>query len=123
MTLVFYRSSPTIPHVLMLEILLQYSLFECVRVSAGKSLLTKNIPWWILLEGKIKVLFCNLRQGVSCQPPPAPSSPLPWVREGLVIVNHCQADLTHCDPHRTVITRHNVPQLTVNIRAKAKIWS
>ena len=47
---------------------------------------------------------CNFQHGVNCQTGPVPSSPLLLVTDGLVIVNHCQAELTHCDPQRTVIT-------------------
>ena len=52
----------------------------------------------------LDLLSFNLQQGVRCQPSISSLLPPLWVREGLVTGIHCQADLTHSDPHRTVMT-------------------
>jgi hypothetical protein len=85
MTLVFYNSPLTIPHILILEILIQYSLLDVLEFRREKLSVNKVFLWLILKGEKEPPFSCNLQQGVNCHTGPVPSSPFLWVREGLVI--------------------------------------
>ena len=98
---VFHSSPLTVPHIVMLEILLHYPHLTMLEFSAGTVCETK-IFLWLILKGRERLLSCLIYDQVwRCQNPHT-SSLHPSAGERRY--GYCQADLTNCDPHRTVMT-------------------
>lgn len=104
---VFYSSPWTIPHIV--RNIVPLSTFDRVRVEKGKlSVKHSHSFCWYLRGRKCLLLKFTTGCGGVKTPTPVPSSPL-RVREGLVIVSDCQADLTHCDSHHDNTHTSKVP--------------